>query len=359
VLQFTLATFLIITTIVIYSQFSYLVNFDLGYNDKNVAVINTGQFGREKLELVKNELLKHPAIVSVSADQGGRWGTIAHINGETEMNFDMKIIDEQYFPLFQIPIINGRNFSKELPTDTAQSVMVNEAFVKSAGWKNPIGEVINFFYNNKKYNVIGVVRDYHFASLNETVSPQIFLTHPQYELRDVFVKVKEGKSADVLPFLQATFKRLFPFQPYQFRFKHEENRLQYESEAKWKQIISFGAALTIFISCIGLFGLSMLAAEKRTKEIGIRKVLGASVAVITRTLSTDFLKLVLLAALVAIPAAAWLMQKWLQNYPYRISLTWWMFGVATALIVLIALFTISFQSVKAALANPVKSLRTE
>jgi putative ABC transport system permease protein len=275
------------------------------------------------------------------------------------MNFDLKIIDEQYFPLFQIPIIKGRNFSKELPTDTAQSVMVNEAFVKSAGWKNPIGEVINFFYNNKKYNVIGVVRDYHFASLNETVGPQIFLTHPQYELRDVFVKVKEGKSADVLPFLQATFKRLFPFQPYQFRFKNEENRLQYESEAKWKQIISFGAALTIFISCIGLFGLSMLAAEKRTKEIGIRKVLGASVAVITRTLSTDFLKLVLLAALVAIPAAAWLMQKWLQNYPYRISLTWWMFGVATALIVLIALFTISFQSVKAALANPVKSLRTE
>jgi putative ABC transport system permease protein len=175
----------------------------------------------------------------------------------------------------------------------------------------------------------------------------------------VFVKVKEGKSADVLPFLQAAFKRLFPFQPYQFRFKNEENRLQYESEAKWKQIISFGAALTIFISCIGLFGLSMLAAEKRTKEIGIRKVLGASVAVITRTLSTDFLKLVLLAALIAVPAAAWLMQRWLQNYPYRISLTWWMFGVATALIVLIALFTISFQSVKAALANPVKSLRTE
>jgi putative ABC transport system permease protein len=309
VLQFTLATFLIIATIVIYSQFSYLVNFDLGYNDKNVAVINTGQFGREKLELVKNELLKHPAIVSVSADQGGRWGTIAHINGETEMNFDMKIIDEQYFPLFQIPIIKGRNFSKELPTDTAQSVMVNEAFVKSAGWKNPIGEVIDFFYNNKKYNVIGVVRDYHFASLNETVGPQIFLTHPQYELRDVFVKVKEGKSADVLPFLQATFKRLFPFQPYQFRFKNEENRLQYESEAKWKQIISFGAALTIFISCIGLFGLSMLAAEKRTKEIGIRKVLGASVAVITRTLSTDFLKLVLLAALIAIPAAAWLIER--------------------------------------------------
>lgn len=359
VLQFTLATFLIIATIVIYSQFSYLVNFDLGYNDKNVAVINTGRFHREKLPLVKSELLKHPAIAAVSADQGGRWGTIAQINGGTEVSFDMKVIDEQYFPLLQIPIVKGRNFSKDLATDTAKSVMVNETFVKTAGWKEPLGQEIDFFYNNKKYTVIGVVRDYHFTALNETIGPHIFLTHPQYELRDVFIKVKEGKSAAVLPYLQATFKRLFPFQPYQFRFKDEENRLQYESEAKWQQIIAFGATLTIFISCIGLFGLSMLAAEKRIKEIGIRKVLGASVGLIVRTLSTDFLKLVLMAALIAIPAAGWLMRKWLENYPYRVSVSWWMFGVAALLIVLIALATISYQAVKAALANPVKSLRTE
>lgn len=359
VLQFTLATFLIIATIVIYSQFNYLVNFDLGYNDKNLAVVNAGRFPREKLALVKNELLQHPAVVSVSADQGGRWGTIAQINGGTEMSFDMKIIDEQYFPLLQIPVVKGRNFSKDFVTDTGQSVMVNESFVKAAGWKDPLGQEIDFFYNNKKYTVIGVVRDYHFTALNETIGPQIFLTHPQYELADVFVKMREGKSAEVLPFLQTTFKRLFPFQPYQYKFKDVENALQYESEAKWKQIISFGAGLTIFISCIGLFGLSMLAAEKRTKEIGIRKVLGASVALIAKTLSTDFLKLVLLAALIAIPAAWWLMQQWLQNYPYRITVSWWMFGFATFFILLIALATISFQAIKAALANPVKSLRTE
>jgi putative ABC transport system permease protein len=303
--------------------------------------------------------MKNPAITGVSVDQGGRWGTIAQINGGTEVNFDMKIIDEQYFPLLQIPVVKGRNFSKDLVTDTAQSVMVNESFVKNAGWKEPLGEEIDFFYNNKKYTVIGVVRDYHFTALNEKIGPQIFLTHPQYELQDVFIKIKEGKSAEVLPFLQRTFKKLFPFQPYQYKFKDVDNAQQYESEAKWKQIIAFGAALTIFISCIGLFGLSMLAAEKRTKEIGIRKVLGASVALIVRTLSTDFVKLVLLAALIAIPAAGWLMHKWLENYPYRISVSWWMFGLATLLIVLIALATISYQAVKAALANPVKSLRTE
>jgi len=204
-----------------------------------------------------------------------------------------------------------------------------------------------------------VVKDYHYAALNEKIGPQIFLSNPQYQLRDVYVKVRPDKSAEVLPFLQQTFKQLFPFQPYEYKFKDVDNAQQYESEAKWKEIISFGAALTIFISCIGLFGLSMLAAEKRTKEIGILKVLGASVTVITRTLTTDFLKLVLLAALIAIPAAAWLMHKWLDNYPYRISMNGWIFCFATLLILFIAFVTISFQAIRAAVANPVKSLRTE
>lgn len=359
VLQFTLATFLIIATVIIYAQFNYLVHFDLGYNDKNVAAVNTGEFKRAKLELIKVELLKNPAIASVTADQGGRWGTHAHINGEGDAAFDMKIIDENYFSFFQIPIVKGRNFSKAFPSDTSEAVMVNESFVKMAGWKEPLGQIVDFFYNSKKYHVIGVVKDYHYVALNEKIGPQIFLTNPEYPLRDVFVKIEEGKSGDVLPFMQATFKQLFPFQPYQYKFKDVENAMQYESEAKWKQIITFGALLTIFISCIGLFGLSMLAAEKRTKEIGIRKVLGASVAIIASKLSADFLKLVLLAALIAIPAAWWLMQQWLQNYPYRIAVSWWMFGVATFLILLIALVTISFQAIKAALANPVKSLRTE
>ena len=175
----------------------------------------------------------------------------------------------------------------------------------------------------------------------------------------MYVKIKPGKTAEVLPFLQATFKKLFPFQPYVYAFKDIDNAQQYEAEAKWKQIITFGALLTIFISSIGLFGLSMLAAEKRTKEIGIRKVLGASVALIVRKLSTDFLKLVLLAALIAVPGAGWLMHKWLQNYPYRVSVSWWMYGFAVLVIVLIALVTTSFQAVRAAIANPVKSLRTE
>lgn len=359
VLQFALATFLIIATVIVYSQFNYLTGFDLGYNDKNVAVINAGQFNREKYGTVRAELLRNPAVAAVSVDQGGRWGTVAHINGDAEADFDMKIIDENYLPLLQIPVVKGRNFSPAFSLDTAGGVMVNEAFVKMAGWKQPLGEVIDFFYQNKKYNVIGVVKDHHYAALNETVKPQIFLAAPSYPLRDVYVKIEPGKSAEVLPFLQRTFKQLFPFQPYEYKFKDAENAQQYESEAQWKQVISAGAALTIFISCIGLLGLSMLAAEKRTKEIGIRKVLGASAAVIVRTLSLAFLKLVLLAAVIAIPFAVWLSQKWLENYPYRVSLNGWMFGGAAALILLVAAVTISVHATKAAVANPVKSLRTE
>jgi putative ABC transport system permease protein len=303
--------------------------------------------------------LQNPAIIGVAADQGGRWGTHAHINGEQDAQFDMKVIDEDYFSLLQIPILKGRSFSKQFPSDTGASAIVNESFVKMAGWKDPLGQVVDFFYNSKKFKVIGVVKDYHYAALNEKIAPQVFLSHPQYQLRDLFVKIKNDKTAKVLPFLQKTVKQLFPFQPYDYKFKDVDNEQQYAAERKWKQIVSFGAILTIFISCIGLFGLSLLAAERRTKEIGIRKVLGASVAVIAKSLSSSFLKLVLLSALIAIPAAALLMQKWLQNYPYRVALSWWMYGFATLLIFLIALLTISFQAIKAALANPVKNLRTE
>jgi putative ABC transport system permease protein len=174
-----------------------------------------------------------------------------------------------------------------------------------------------------------------------------------------YIKIKPGRETASLQFIEKTFKKLFPLNSYTYTFKDLENKKSYETEAKWKQIILFGAILTIFISCIGLFGLSVSAAEKRTKEIGIRKVLGASVAIVVTTLSKDFLKLVVLAMIIAMPLAWIGGYLWLQSYAYRITLSWWMFASAALLVVLIALVTVSFQAIKAALANPVKSLRTE
>jgi putative ABC transport system permease protein len=174
-----------------------------------------------------------------------------------------------------------------------------------------------------------------------------------------FIKIKPNTAAASLNTIEKTFKQLFPLSPYRYAFMNEENRKNYEAEAKWKQIMLFGAILTIFISCIGLFGLSVLAAEKRTKEVGIRKVLGASVKGVVTILSKDFLKLICIALIIAIPAAWMVANKWLQNYPYRITLSWWLFASAAILVILIAIVTVSFQAIKAAVANPVKSLRTE
>ena len=359
VFQFSLATFLILATIIVYTQFNYLIHFDLGYNDDNVAILNTGQIKREKLDIFRNELHKNSSIEMISADQGGRWETIAHINDGKEITFDFKHVDENYFPLFDIPVLKGRNFSENFAIDTAHAAIINESFAKAAGWTDPVGKQVDFFYFNKKYTIVGVIKDYHYQSLAEKVKPQLFTMNPRYTFRNVYVKIKPGYTFETLRHIEKTFKTLFPLQPYQYDFKDAENKEQYEREQNWKQILTFAAILTIFISCIGLFGLATLSAEKRTKEIGIRKVLGASVSSIAGKLAGDFLKLIILAAIIASPAAWWIMNRWLENYPFRINITWWMISFSCVLVLLIAALTVSFQAIRAAVANPVKSLRTE
>ncbi len=359
VLQFTLATILIIATVTIYSQFNFLVKTDLGYDDSNTIIVNQWGMTRNDSKPFKEELLKEPGITAVALKNGGRMGTVARINGETEIKFDYETIDESYLPLYKIPIVKGRNFSPDFPSDSTKSILVNEAFVKEAGWKDPLGKEVNFWYNNnEKYSVVGVVKDYHFRPLSEKIKPQLFTMKPgQYGM--AAIKIKPGTETRSLQHIQSVFKKTFPISPYDYKFKDQENLKSYEAEAKWKQVMMFGALLTIFISCIGLFGLSVLSAEKRTKEIGIRKVLGASVASVVNILSIDFLKLVAISLLIAIPVAWLLTNRWLQNYPYRIELSWWMFVAAGVLVLLVALTTVIFQAIKAAIANPVKSLRTE
>lgn len=360
VFQFSLASILIIVTLTIYSQFNYLVNFDLGYDDSNLITLNKWPIKRNETSFVKNEFLKDPNIVSVSFKNGGRWGTIAKVNGDSTMQFDYETIDNAYLPILKIPIVKGRNFSPDYPSDSTHSVLVNEAFVKQAGWKNPLGEIVNFFYNNnEKYSVVGIVKDHHSQALNEKIKPALYTMKPANDYSMIWIKIKPGTQTSSLKSIESTFKRVFPLSPYSYTFKDDANRKRLEAENKWKQILLFGAVLTILISCVGLFGLSVLSAEKRTKEIGIRKVLGASVGSIVGILSKDFLKLVAIALITAIPLAWFTGNKWLENYPYRISVGWSLFAIAGIAVVLIALVTVSFQALKAALANPIKSLRSE
>mgnify|MGYP001555982355 CR=1 FL=1 len=360
VLQFTLASFLIIATLIIYYQFNYLTTEKLGYDDSNLVLVNKSSLKHDQARLLENELMKDPNIIGVAAKNNGSWSTQARVNGDSSLQFAYETVDESYLPLLKIPIIEGRNFSSSFPSDSSNSVLVNESFVKKAGWKNPIGQIVNFWYrDNEKYTVVGVVKDYHYQSLYQKTGPQLFTMKAGNNYGTAYIKIKPNTATASLKYIASTFKKLFPLSPYSYTFKNEENIKNYEAEAKWKQIMLYSAILTIFISCIGLFGLSVLSAEKRTKEIGIRKVLGASVRSVVTALSVDFLKLVMIAMIIAIPLAWWTANKWLEKYPYRIQLSWEIFVSAGLLVIFIALITVSFQAIKAAVANPVESLRSE
>ena len=358
ILQFTLATFLIIATLTIYSQFNFLTKQDLGYNDKNIVTVPTGRMKADKLNMVREELAKNSSVLKVTARQRGQWETIARAN-EKDMEFDLEIVETNFLPTLEIQLAKGRNFSAQMPTDSTKSIMVNESFVKSAGWTDGVGKEVDFFYDNRKYTIVGVVKDYHFSAMTNKIFPEMFIMDPKYTYGLLIIKIKPENASSTLKYIESVVKKFHPFEPYQYKFKDEENLQQYEAENKWKQIISFAAVITIFISCIGLFGLATLSAEKRIKEIGIRKVLGASSKEMVRLLSSDFLKLTFIAALIAIPFAWWAMSKWLENYPYRIPLTPWLFVFSILLVVIVALFTVSFQAIKASRANPASSLRSE
>jgi putative ABC transport system permease protein len=359
VLQFALASFLIIGTFAIFSQFNYLTTQKLGYDDSNLIMVDRFSTTKNEAQLFKKELMKNPNIIDVASKNNDYSGNTVKVNAAQNINITVETVDPSYLPMLKIPVVQGRNFSDNFPADATTSVLVNESFVKEAGWQNPIGETITTFDNADKLIVVGVVKDYHFKPLTQKIEPQFFTMNPNNEFGTFYIKIKPHSETASLAYIQKTFQQQFPLTAYSYSFKADENIKSYESEARWKQILLFGAVLTIFISSIGLFGLTVLSAEKRTKEIGIRKVLGASVGSVVSILSKDFLKLVMIALLISMPVAWMAINKWLQNYPYRITLSWMMFASAALFVVLIALATISFQAIKAAVANPVKSLGTE
>jgi putative ABC transport system permease protein len=359
VLQFRLASFLIMATFILFSQFNFLTSEKLGYDDSNLVLVNKQNLTLGESVRFKSELMKSRDILGASFKDNGLSITAAKISADSGFAFTYAAVDETFLSELKIPIVQGRNFSSDFPSDSAHAAIVNETFAKKAGWKNPIGQKLALGDETFKFQVIGVIKDYHYQSLSQEISPQAFTIKGEDGYGMAYIKIKPNSETASLAHIEKIFKHLFPLTPFSYIFKDQENLKNYEAEAKWKQILLFGAIITIFISCIGLFGLSVLAAEKRTKEIGIRKVLGASVGRVVSILSMDFLKLVIIALVISIPLAWILANKWLQNYPYRITLNWLMFAIAASMVLLIALLTISFHAIKTALANPVKSLRTE
>jgi putative ABC transport system permease protein len=363
VLQFSLAIFLIIGTIAVNRQLKYLLHKDLGYDSKNLVRINlpSSEKSDNLPALFKNELANERNILGVAARNGGRNTSGAKANGKNLVIENNKI-DDKFLSIFKIPIIAGRNFSPDYSSDSVNSVIVNETFVREAGWKvsNAVGQTINFMDENKRpATVIGVVKDYHFSSLKKKITSELFSMNPNMNYGQVWIKISPNDIPETLAKLEAVYKKLVPLFPYSYQFMDEVNARNYETESKWKQIISIASGLFIFISCIGLLGLVIISIEQRRKEIGVRKVLGAAISKIVLLISKEFIILISIAFVVAAPLGYYAINKWLQEFAYRINIGWWMFGLAGILVIAIALLTMSFQAIKAAIANPVKSLRTE
>ena len=378
VFQFALSVCLVIGTIVIYSQFDYLVNKDLGYNDEHLLSFSLGRGRGEpgKLAVLKQELEAISGVESVAAFNGDYNGTNAQVNGQ-EISFGYIGVDDNFLPTLQIPVLRGRNFSQRFPSDPAEAVIVNEAFVKEAGWQEPIGQEIDFTWKNQKMKVIGVIRDYHYASLREKIAPLLLTQDPNYGLRTIYVKLQSQSGTrqsgtrqsgtiqsgtdipETVKAIESTFRKYIPLIPFEYQFEDVTNAKRYEAEAQWRQVITWAAILSVFVSCIGLFGLATYSAETRIKEIGIRKVMGASASAIVALLSRDFVLLVLIAIVIAMPVAYYGASLWLENFPYRAPISWWYFAAAATLAMAVALLTVGYQSVRAALMNPVRSLRSE
>ena len=358
VVQFVVAVFLAIGTIVIQKQFNLLINSNLGYQPKNVIDV---RFPREKnpdFEVFKRELTKYPFIKEV-AGQGtpfdGMTATMFEVDGK-KLNRPFFEIDNAFLNELKIPIVKGQNFTT-VASDTTHC-LVNQSFVNATGWKDsPLGHVIK--NDGHVYTIIGVTADFHNSSLNRKIDPLVLKQPDKANYGQVLVKIDENQQVAAVNAINAEFKKLIPYYPCNYTFLTDILAKQYDSENRWRQIITIASVMSILISCLGLFGLATLAIEQRVKEIGIRKVLGASLTDITGLLTVNFLKLVLIAVVIASPLAWFAMNKWLENFPYRINLSFWILLFTGLGSLLIAFITISFQSIKAALANPVKSLRSE
>tara|TARA_R110000796_G_scaffold88850_6_gene191968 strand:- start:26694 stop:29075 length:2382 start_codon:yes stop_codon:yes gene_type:complete len=361
IVQFSLTTFMLITTMYMYKQFEYLTHEELGYNDKNLVVLHLGQDENHSLmKSFKDELSKIAGVEQIAMRQNGYWGTNSKANGyDIHVEFDH--IDENYLTTMGINLVEGRNFSSDFPSDSTNSVLVNEAYVKEAGWKGSVLDKNIDFFNGQetKLNIIGVVKDYHFGSLKQKIAPQIFTMQPGMGYGRFLIRISSENRPQTLAAIEDIYKNLVPYRPFKYDFMEDLNFQNYEKEAKWQQIIAFGAILMIFISCIGLFGLTLLSVQQKTKEIGVRKILGANVFDISNILTKNFIGLILIAFVIAIPFAWYAVSKWLENFAYKVEITASIFVISSVLILCISFITVSYQTFRAATTNPIKSLRTE
>jgi len=365
VFQFTVSIILIIGTMVIYNQMRYILNKKLGFDKDQVVMIQGADLLNGQLDAFKDDLRKQSFVKHVSVSDflpisdGKRNGNEFWNEGKTReeagtSNTQLWQVDDAYLQTMGIHLIDGRNFSRDIASDS-QAVVINRSLATMLHLNEPIGKRIT--NGGDIFTIIGVVEDFHYESLRENIGGLAMMLGNSPSV--VSVKVKAGQMSNVVPALTAIWKKYAPAQPIRYAFLDQRFADMYADVRRTGQIFTGFAILAIIIACLGLFALSSFMAEQRRKEIGVRKVLGASSTSITTLLSKDFIKLVGLSFLIASPIAWWAMTKWLQDFTYRISIGWWVFALAALVTLVIALLTVSSQAIKAAWTNPVKSLRSE
>lgn len=368
VFQFAISVLLIISITIITAQMSYVRNKDLGFNKEQTLLVKIDNNDISKTRvLFKNRVQNDPSVMNASLMSGepGGFHDIHTFEMESKPNekilFNTEFADFEFVKTLGLKIIAGRDLSPSFPTDSISSVLINRMAAEKMGYKpeQAVGKWIkNVTRDTLRRTIVGVVEDFNFASLKEKIEPMVISTGIDW--RVAVIRLKPGDHLQsTLNNIKSMYASAAPGYPFEYEFLDEQFNQHYKDDIKQGTILSVFSIIAIFIACLGLFGLASYTAIKRTKEIGVRKVLGSSVQNIVMLLSKDLLKPVLLGTLIAIPVGYYIMFKWLQDFAYRIRIEWWMFAGAAAVAVLIALITVSFQAVKAALANPVKSLRTE
>jgi putative ABC transport system permease protein len=366
-IQFVVSIGLIISTVIILQQLNFMQKKNPGFNKENIVVVDAeGIDTRKVFPLFKQSLSSQPQVIGIAGSElglgeGTGWSQSTwEYNGKQKNAYEY-FVDNDYIKLMGIEIVAGRNFDPKIASDTQTSVIINEAMLQDFGWtaNEAIGKQLTGYQETLTPVVIGVVKNFNFRPFSEKVEPQMFHQFQSYAPYKYFVRIKPGNPAAALDNMKKSWASIVPGIPFKYEFLDESLDRFYKSESRWSSIVGWAGGISIFLACLGLFGLAALAAVNRNKEIGIRKVLGASMSGIIGLLSKDFLKLVFIAIIIAIPLAWYFMHNWLQDFAYRIDIGWWVFAITGILAVLIALITISFQAIKAAISNPVHSLRTE
>lgn len=373
-IQFFLATILISSTLIILDQLAYMRTKDLGISTDQLVVIPfQSQTGIANYELMKSELLRNPSVEGVTASTSGLslrvggWRQYRKINETESVNIPTVIVAHDYFKNIEATFLSGRDFDESFPSDYTEAYIINEAAASFLGLENPVGEKLKGSaftgsdWSTKDAHIIGLVKDFHFASLHSKIRPVVFSLSSEitYPLTRMFVKISPERLQQTIEGIETAWKEINPGDPFRYRFVNEEIQEHYQQEARFFNLFSTFSTLSILIGCIGLFGLTAFIMKRRVKEIGIRKVLGASQLNLLAVLSGGFIRMVLIACLLGIPFTVWFMTQWLDGFEYRVGIGWWVFVMTTLGAILAALGSMIYHSLRVSYANPVESIRYE